>query len=213
MDWDFVSPLAEWFNITTPYGGRTAKGPNAGGAHSAVDIGAPMGTALYSIGPGTVLKPDGNPEGVTGGNTVTVDYGNGLIMSFSHLDKVFVKPGDKVGAAQMIGQTGNSGISTGPHLHIDAWLSGEKINPLDLFDYTKDVDQSIYPTRPGISPFPNVGVGGAIGGAIDTVGDGLAAVGDFVAAILNPENWARIFAIFGGAVLALVGLYMVWSAT
>lgn len=210
---DWLSPLKDYFEITTPYGAPVALGPDKGSAHKAVDIGAPSGTPLFSIGPGKVLEPNGNPEGVTAGNTITVDYGNGLILTFAHLDKIFVKPGDTVGAAQMIGTTGQSGLASGPHLHIDAWKDGTKINPLDLFDYTKDVDSSIYPSRPGISPFPNVGIGGAVGDAVDSVGDGLAAIGSFVAAVLNPENWARILAIFGGAVLALFGAYMVWQAT
>lgn len=208
---DFLPPLAEWFPITTDYGDEGALGS---GTHYALDIGALEGTPLYSIGPGTVLEPDGNPEGVTGGKTVTVDYGNGIVVTFAHLSEIFVRPGQQIGAAEMIGKTGSTGMVTGPHLHIDAWKNGTKINPLDLFDWAADkIDPSVYPSRPGISPFPTVGIGGAIGGVfegINAVGAGVIA---FVGAILNPENWARILAIFGGAILALIGGWMVWSST
>lgn len=147
---EFIAPLARWFPITTTYGGRTAAGPNAGSPHSALDLGATFGEPVYSIGTGKVVAPDDNPGRVTGGNTVTVDYGNGIKVLFAHLSEMYVKPGDTVAPGQRIGAVGNTGITTGgggtrgSHLHVEAWEGTKHINPLDLFDYTREIDTKQY---------------------------------------------------------------------
>lgn len=140
----FIPPLSRWFPITSPFGSPTAAGPHAGEPHTAIDFGAPFNEPIFSMADGIVLAPNGNPEGVTGGNTVTIDYGNGIIATFAHLNTMLVKPGDRVGRGQQIGTVGNTGITTGTggtsgsHLHLDVWENGKKINPLDLFDWTEE---------------------------------------------------------------------------
>lgn len=215
---NLVPPLSpEWWRadiVSTPYGADVALGPNAGEPHYAVDFGTPQGTPLYSMGTGRVLQPNENPEGVTGGGTVTIDYGNGLIVTFAHLSEIMVTPGQSVSPYQMIGKTGGekgtpgAGLSTGPHLHIDAWLDGEKIDVRDLFDPlgTKgNVDPAKYQRA--------ADAGGFRLPFISDVGDWAGAVVGFLTAVLNPANWARILAIFGGAILTLIGAWWVWSAS
>jgi hypothetical protein len=141
---DFIPPLARWFDLTTRYGAPTAAGPHAGEPHTALDFGAPFGEPVFAMRDGTVLAPDANPEGVTGGNTITIDYGDGIIATIAHLSGMLVNPGDRVKRGDPIGFVGNSGITTGDpndpesgaHLHLDTWRNGIKINPLDLFDWT-----------------------------------------------------------------------------
>ncbi len=211
---EFVPFLADYFPITGEYGSSTAAGPNKGAPHKAVDFGTPKGTPLYSMGSGVVLNPADNPEGVTGGKTITVDYGNGIIVSFSHLDEIFVKAGDVIAPGDWIGNTGNTGISTGPHLHVDAWKDGVKTDVRELIDWAADF--SDYEEHSGATggSIPILGplTGGARGG-LDAMGQIAASVVAFVTTILNPETWARIVAIFGGAILSLIGFYMVWQST
>lgn len=208
----FVPFLASYFPVTTEYGAPTAAGPNAGTPHNAVDFGTPKGTPLYSPGSGLVLAPNGNPEGVTGGNTVSVDYGNGVVIAFSHLDRVFVKQGDRIAPGDFIATTGDSGIATGAHLHVDAWVNGVKADVRELIDWSvafNDYEEHEGATGGGIG-FPGAGVIRGAGEGVLGWTEGLAA---FLAAILNPETWARVLAIFAGAVLAMVGFYMVWQST
>jgi len=210
----FVPFLASYFPVTTEYGAPVAAGPTAGQPHYAVDFGTPKGTPLYSPGSGRVLQPNGNPEGVTGGNTLTVDYGKGVIITFAHLDKIFVKPGDSIAPGDFVATTGDSGIATGAHLHVDAWVNGVKTDVRELIDWSSAF--SDYEEHEGATggSFPIGGpFTGAVRGTGDALGDVAAGVLGFVNAILNPETWARVLAIIGGAVLAMVGFYMVWQST
>ncbi len=205
-----LPPVKEWYAVTTHYGDPVALGPDAGKAHKAVDFGTPQGTPLYAMADGTVLAPNDNPEGVTGGGTITVDYGNGLIVTMAHLSEIMVTPGQKIHAGQRIGSTGGeagtpgAGISTGPHLHIDAWLNGEKVDILDAFDWEKDtpIPLSRYSDDEGFR-IPILADLGDWGGAIVA----------FFTAVLNPENWARILAIVGGFILTMIGAYWVWASS
>lgn len=251
----FLSPLSRWFPITTQYGAPTAAGPHAGEPHYGLDFGATFGEPVYSMGTGRVVEPNDNPDRVTGGNTVTVDYGNGVKVLFAHLSQIYVRPGDTVAPGQRIGAVGNSGITTGgggtagSHLHLEAWRGSEHINPLDLFDFTRDIDASQYQTsgvmcRPAI---PFVGMnkdlwkplnadGGCdfgyikvdsgnefidltdtpvegVGDALDSTAQAAAGVAEIAGALLDPANWARILAILGGAILTMIGAYMVWQST
>lgn len=207
----FIPPLREWYAVTTPFGAPIALGPDAGEPHNAIDLGTPQGTPVYAMRTGRVLAPNDNPEGVTGGGTVTIDYGDGIIVTMAHLSEIFVKEGASVIPGQRIGSTGGAagtpgaGLATGSHLHIDAWQNGRKIDILDLFDWEKD-------TAPELQYQYNDDVGFRIP-ILSDIGDWGAALVAFFTAILNPENWARILAIIGGAILTLVGAYWVWASS
>lgn len=140
----FLPPLSRYFQITTEYGAPVAAGPTKGEPHNAIDFGAPYGEPVFAMRDGIVLQPNGNPEGVTGGNTITIDYGDGIIATMAHLSEIDVRPGDRVKKGKKIGNVGNSGITTGhggtsgAHLHLDVWDHGHKINPLNLFHWDAD---------------------------------------------------------------------------
>lgn len=238
----FIPPLQRWYPITTPYGGKTAKGPDAGEPHWGLDFGTPIGTPLYAISDGIVRPANSAPGGGTAGNTLVIDYGNGITVLAGHLSDMFVKPGDRVRAGDWIANTGNTGITTGPHLHLQAWRNGQSINPLDLFDWTRDAfDPDAYATSHGaavpvtaskparitVAPGeacppgyikdpsgPNRCISDEAVLGVDDLpfADWGEAITGLVTAILNPENWARIFAIVIGFLMTGAGAFMVWQS-
>lgn len=216
---DLVPFLDKYYAVTTEYGAPIAAGPEKGKQHYGVDFGTPKGTHLYSPGMGVVLRPTDNPShGSTTGkdddHTITVDYGDGIIMQFAHLDKVHVKPGDVIAPGDWIGNTGDYGIGTGEHLHVAAWKNGRLTDPRSLLDPTTDFGD--YEQAPGATA-GSVPIFGPLTGGARTAADAAIStaesVAEFVNAILNPETWARVFAIIGGAIMAMIGGYMLWQST
>lgn len=106
--------------------------------HRGIDIPVPTGTVVKAPANGTVLSV-GEAGGY--GLMVTVDHGYGLITRYAHLSEALVEPGDTVARGQNMARTGNSGRSTGPHLHYETVLGGVAVDPLKLlpFDVAKNV--------------------------------------------------------------------------
>lgn len=98
--------------------------------HDGTDYGVPVGTKLYSVFSGTVVS-----SGVNGGygEAIKIDCGNGIILLYAHLSRRDVKVGDKITQNQMIGLSGNTGRSTGPHLHLSLFYKGEVLDIERLF--------------------------------------------------------------------------------
>ncbi|KAB8169686.1 peptidoglycan DD-metalloendopeptidase family protein [Streptomyces sp. 3MP-14] len=102
----------------------------AAGYHTGVDFAAPVGTPVHSVGPGRVIE-----TGYSGdyGNAVTVAMDDGHFTLYAHLDSIAVEPGQSVTAESWLGDSGNTGRSTGPHLHFEVRTSnvyGSDIDPL-----------------------------------------------------------------------------------
>jgi murein DD-endopeptidase MepM/ murein hydrolase activator NlpD len=88
----------------------------ADGSHNGIDWGIPEGTAIYATADGTVLRADLDPTGY--GLHVRIQH-DGLMSLYGHLRSVAVVPGQHVTAGQVIGESGNTGNSSGPHLHFE----------------------------------------------------------------------------------------------
>lgn len=89
-------------------------------AVNAVDMGAPTGTAVLSVKAGTVIVAKGGGAYNGGfGNFIVIDHGDGVQTLYAHLSKVSVRVGDSVDQGEQIGTVGNTGKSTGSHLHIE----------------------------------------------------------------------------------------------
>lgn len=112
---------------------------NQGGAmwahkHSGQDFAVPVGTPVKAAGTGTVVKayPNGGGDGPAYGNAIVVKHANGTYSQYAHLSKIKVHIGQKVLVGQQIALSGNTGNSSGPHLHFEIRTTpnyGSAVNP------------------------------------------------------------------------------------
>lgn len=117
--------------VLTQYFGNTAfstKNPQVynGSGHNGIDLGVRVGTPIYAALAGTVLgtgNTDAACNGVSYGKWVLIRHANGLTTLYAHLSVINVSAGDKVATRQKIGLSGNTGYSTGPHLHFTVYAS------------------------------------------------------------------------------------------
>lgn len=108
--------------------------------HSGIDFTAPSGTPIYATGNGRVVPA---PDGASGyGNHVVIDHGFGYKTLYAHMFKSKVRLGQRVKRGQLIGYVGNTGLSSGPHLHYEVMKNGRKINPINYF--FNDITESDY---------------------------------------------------------------------
>lgn len=107
--------------ISSPFGMRH------GVMHQGLDIAADRGTAIRAAAAGRVKSTGwmGNY-----GNTLVIDHGNGMSTLYAHCDKLLVSKGQQVTAGQQIALLGNTGRSTGPHVHFEVIVNGKRYDPL-----------------------------------------------------------------------------------
>jgi murein DD-endopeptidase MepM/ murein hydrolase activator NlpD len=120
-----IWPAQGW--ISSDFGYRTSPFTGKREFHKGLDISAPQGTPIYAPAKGTV-----NFSGRDGGYglCLTVNHGSGISTRFAHMHSMAVKAGQKVTRGQLIGYVGNTGRSTGPHLHYEVRLNGVPVNPM-----------------------------------------------------------------------------------
>jgi len=99
--------------------------------HSGMDFTAAVGTDVYVTGDGTVEALERNAWGY--GQCIVVDHGYGYKTRYAHLSKFNVAVGQKVKRGAIIGFVGSTGKSTGPHLHYEVEINGEKVNPINYY--------------------------------------------------------------------------------
>ncbi|MEU1334000.1 M23 family metallopeptidase [Streptomyces sp. NPDC005865] len=89
--------------------------------HSGQDFAVPVGTPVASVHGGTVVKagPVGAGDGPAYGNAIVIKHSNGTFSQYAHLSRIDVRVGQTVGTGQHIAQSGNTGNSSGPHLHFE----------------------------------------------------------------------------------------------
>lgn len=132
LDGDWAWPTNSGYIITSPYGWRWGK------YHDAIDIalGYGIGSPIYSAGDGVVADVFYQS---TGGKMITIDHGNNIFTMYAHLNSQLVKKGQAVKRGEKIGTMGNTGFSTGPHLHFAVSQgmpyngSYKFFNPLSLY--------------------------------------------------------------------------------
>jgi murein DD-endopeptidase MepM/ murein hydrolase activator NlpD len=98
--------------------------------HSGMDFSANQGTDVYATGDGTVIQAGW--EGLYG-NMVVISHGFGYVTKYAHLSSIKVQRGKKVVRGEVIGAVGNTGKSTGPHLHYEVHYKGQVMNPVNYY--------------------------------------------------------------------------------
>jgi len=123
----FRSPISGTY--TSLFGTRTHPVTGEKSGHNAVDIRAKMGTWVGASADGTVVFAGWSD---TLGYYIKIQHKDGYSTLYGHLSKIYVKPWQKVYAGKLIGKTGNSGRTTGPHLHFAVFKDGRAVNPMDF---------------------------------------------------------------------------------
>jgi murein DD-endopeptidase MepM/ murein hydrolase activator NlpD len=96
-------------------------------AHEGIDLAAPMGAPIVAPASG-IVRSVGYEAGY--GNTFEIDHGNGIVTKFAHCSRIMVRSGQSVTRGQLIAAVGNTGLSTGPHLHYEVHVNGKPVDPL-----------------------------------------------------------------------------------
>jgi murein DD-endopeptidase MepM/ murein hydrolase activator NlpD len=123
-------PLEGRHVISSGFGERTLEGHEE--THYGVDIVAPEGTPVRAARSGRVLES--RPDFERGwGWTVVMEHEDGWITRYAHLSQNLVKAGEHVVRGQVVGRVGNTGRSTGPHLHFGTYLRWDPKDPLSLY--------------------------------------------------------------------------------
>ena len=99
--------------------------------HNGQDFGVPYGTEVYTTGNGTVFET-GRNSGL--GNYIVIDHGYGFRTTYGHLSRINVIKGRQVKRGDLIGLSGNTGLSSGPHLHYEISQFGQHKNPINFFN-------------------------------------------------------------------------------
>ncbi len=126
----FVKPISGG-RLTSSYGGRKAPTKGASTNHKGIDWATPIGTAVMASSGGTVTRAG---WGSGYGYVVYIRHADGRETRYGHLSKVLVKAGQQVSQGQKIALSGNTGRSTGPHLHFELRINGASVNPLKYLD-------------------------------------------------------------------------------
>lgn len=126
----FAVPLKGSFRYTSGFGMRWGR------MHKGTDFAAPHGTPIYATADGVVIHA-GWQSGY--GRMVKIQHEFGIETRYAHNSKLFVKKGERVSRGQKIAAMGNTGRSTGTHLHYEVRVGGKAVNPMTYIKAAKDV--------------------------------------------------------------------------
>lgn len=122
---EFHYPVRD--RITSPFGAMRFINGKVSGYHSGIDFGVPIGTPVKAANSGKVVLA---MTLTSTGNTIIIDHGQNLFSSYAHMDYLGAKAGDMVERGELIGRSGNTGFTTGPHLHFTMSIGNTFINPI-----------------------------------------------------------------------------------
>ena len=132
----FAKPVKDAVRFTSGFGYR--RDPKTGGRrlHKGSDFAGPTGTPIYSTADGVVIHA-GWSSGY--GRLVKIQHEFGIETRYAHMSKIRVKVGQRVSRGQRIGDMGNTGRSTGTHLHYEVRVGGKPVNPMIYIKAANDV--------------------------------------------------------------------------
>jgi len=123
------SPLQDIYQVSSPYGYRMDPFTNVSSLHEGVDLSAEVNSRIFATADGVVTQ-SGQVGGF--GLLIEIKHDNGLMTRYGHANKLLVQVGDFVKKGQLIGLVGNTGRSTGNHLHYEVLMGGQSIDPQKL---------------------------------------------------------------------------------
>jgi murein DD-endopeptidase MepM/ murein hydrolase activator NlpD len=121
-----IKPIQGW--ITSKFGYRNSPFTGQKEFHSGIDISNKIGTKILATANGRISYA---ARKMYIGNLVVIDHGHGKITRYGHLKKILVKQGQRVKRGDVIALLGNTGRSTGPHVHYEVRINGTPVNPLN----------------------------------------------------------------------------------
>lgn len=128
----FQRPISVDYPTTSPFGTRrTYSVADIGNFHAGQDFGAPEGTLIFAPAPGVVVLAE--PLSVRG-NAVIIDHGQGVFSGYWHMSEMKIAPGMQVAAGDVLGLVGNTGLSTGAHLHWELRIDGVAVDPMQFLE-------------------------------------------------------------------------------
>ena len=139
--WQFPVHPSDFWVITSPYGYRISPFLNVARHHDGVDIAAVRFAQVLAVRDGVVIEhwpPPGTPTRTGGyfqghpvyGGYMIIQHDDGFTSHYAHLSVTYRRTGERVTAGQVIARIGNTGITTGHHLHFELRNGGETLNPL-----------------------------------------------------------------------------------
>lgn len=137
--------------ITSRFGTRSDPFNGKSSTHEGIDFRGKTGDKIYATADGVVKRAMTNGSY---GKYVEIDHQNGYITSFAHMHSFVVRKGDRVQRGQLIGLVGNTGRSTGPHLHYEVKYKGKPVNPIKYIQIA-DLLKPIDPERPLVKAAAN----------------------------------------------------------
>ncbi|CAK7050782.1 peptidoglycan DD-metalloendopeptidase family protein [Fusobacterium varium] len=126
---NFILPVQS--KISSPFGAMRFVNNKVVGYHSGIDFPVPVGTPLKASNSGKVVLAK---ELTSTGNTLVIDHGMNVFSSYAHMSSLNVKEGDTVKKGDLIGKSGNTGFTTGPHLHFTISIGTTFVNPYLFID-------------------------------------------------------------------------------
>ena len=126
----FAMPVKSGYRLTSGFGRRWGR------LHAGTDFAGPVGTPIYATANGVVTE-----AGWSGGygQMITIRHEFGIETRYAHLSRIRVNVGERVSKGDRIGDMGNTGRSTGPHLHYETRVNGNPVNPMNFIRAARDV--------------------------------------------------------------------------
>lgn len=124
-----ISPIgSNWRSlVTSEFGPRIDPINGKATVHSGIDLGVPTGTQVHAVKDGIVTKVAWDPDGY--GNYLMIDHGDGVVTLYGHCSQILASVGQSVKAGDIVALSGNTGHSTGSHLHFEVRVNGQAVNP------------------------------------------------------------------------------------
>lgn len=139
--WEFPFRYPVQASVTSYYGSRRSYGYGFGSYHGGTDFQAERGMPVYAPASGVVVLAE---RLVIRGNAILIDHGWGVVSGYWHLSRIDVAVGQQVVQGEQLGLIGNTGLSTGPHLHWELWVNGVSVSALQ---WVNGFDADFVPAR------------------------------------------------------------------